>query len=85
MHVIGQNDPSDNLERLPLFDYAHRMAKRVDALDKQTAGAIRQVDGEEKCPAGGVGPLIVHVVILDVMLGIALLTPTYQSAGRKAY
>ncbi len=61
------------------------MAKRVDVLDKQTAGTISKVDGEEKRSAGSAGSLTVHAVIRDVMLGIALLTPTYQSVGRTTY
>jgi len=70
---------------MSLFDHAHRVAKRVDVLDEQPAGAIRQIDREEKCSTGSVSSLIVHLVIRDVMLGIASLTPTYENAGRMAY
>jgi hypothetical protein len=47
VHMVGQHDPSDNFERVPLLYRSYRLTKCIDTFNQQVAGTIGQVDGEE--------------------------------------
>ncbi|MGH8154811.1 MAG: hypothetical protein ACREP0_06185 [Rhodanobacteraceae bacterium] len=44
MDVVGQHDPRDDLERMPLPHPRNDFAQGVDAFDKQAARAIGEVN-----------------------------------------
>ena len=59
MHVIGQDHPGNDIERMPLLDDADRTSKVVDTIHEQGAGTIGQIDREEAGAAFPTGTPIV--------------------------
>ncbi len=66
MHVVGQHDPSINVERRTGPNVTGRVAKGIDVGDEQSALAVQQVGGEEVCSSR-------HSVAAVIRHGISLL------------
>lgn len=63
VHVVRQDNPRDDRERIPAFDDANGMTQDIDVFDQQTTGTISQIDREEIRPARDTSSSILHPCI----------------------
>nr|WP_284384684.1 hypothetical protein [Dyella flava] len=63
MHVLGENDPRGDVKRMALLHHRDGVAQYGDAFCQQGAGPISEIDREEECAAGSLGPSITHIAL----------------------
>ena len=63
---------------MPLLDDADHIAKTFDTIDRQRAGTLSQVNGEEVGAAFLAGMPIGHGSSSPPYIGVRELTPTYD-------
>ncbi len=62
MQMLRQQDPSDDLERMPLANITHDLPQLIDPVHQQATRPFRQVDREERGCAFDQSPTLTHVL-----------------------